>query len=346
MRIAQLAPIWERVPPVRYGGIELVVSLLTEELVARGHEVTLFASGNSKTKARLVSAYPTARRAEMGVIATDLLHASQPFLERDEFDIIHNHDGYSGVLLATFVDVPVLTTLHGIFTESNVPFFERFARTCCYCTISDEQRRAGPPDMRYVSTVHNGIDVDSYPFQPKKEDFFVCVSRVTALKGTAVACRVAHEAGVKLVVAGKMDPGVDTAYFQDEVAPLLDDRRIVYVGEVSEREKRRLFARARGFIFPLQWPEPFGLVLAEALACGTPVLSLTRGSVPEVVEHGVTGFVAADERQLAAAVGRIGEIDPAVCRRHAQERFSVARMVDDYEAVYETLLKEVRDPAP
>lgn len=336
MRIAEVAPVWERVPPVRYGGIELVVSLLTDELVRRGHKVTLFASGNSITEAELSAVYPSARRADIGAIPIDLLHVSRAFKRADEFDVVHNHSGYSGVALAACVDVPTLTTLHGIFTEQNTPFFEAFANACWYNSISDEQRRGGPP-LRYIDTIYNAIDVSAYPFEPDKDDYLVSIGRISPLKGTHIACEMAERAGARLILAGKIDSGADTTYFQDRVAPFLDEDRIAYVGEVSHEEKLRLFARARGFLFPLQWAEPFGLVMVEALACGTPVLSLARGSVPEVVTDGVTGVVAADEDELASRIDEAGDIDAAACRAEAESRFSVGRMTDDYLAAFERI---------
>jgi glycosyltransferase involved in cell wall biosynthesis len=338
VRIAQVAPVWERVPPVRYGGIELVVSLLTEELVRRGHDVTLFASGDSITTAKLESVYRTARRAEMGSTLTDIAHVSHAFDRADSFDIIQNHAGYLGVALARQVGTPVLTTLHGIFTEKNSPFFERFGDACFYNSISDEQRRQGPEGMNYVGTIYNGIRVESYPYREDKGDFFVNVSRISPLKGTHVACEMAHKAGVRLIIAGKIDAGSDTRYFEEKVEPLLDSDQVIYLGEVSEAEKRRLFAEAKGFLFPLQWDEPFGLVLAEAMACGTPVLSLARGSVPEVVVDGETGFVVGDVDELMGCLSRTGEIDPKACRARAESRFGVKRMTDDYEAAYEKIL--------
>lgn len=339
MRIAQVAPVWERVPPLRYGGIELVVSLLTEELVRRGHDVTLFASGNSITEARLESVYPSARRADIGATPIDLLHVSRAFARADEYDILHNHAGYSGIAFAECVQTPTLTTLHGVFTEQNTPFFEAFADVCWYNSISDEQRRGGPP-MRYIGTVYNAVDLADYAFERDKDDYLVTVGRISPLKGTDVACEIARRTEARLVIAGKVDPGADTTYFQDKVATYLDEERISYVGEVSHEEKRRLFGRARAFLFPLQWEEPFGLVMVEALACGTPVLALARGSVPEIVEHGVTGFVAADEDELAGYVDRVDEIDPAACRASADTRFGVDRMTDDYLAAYQRIIDE------
>jgi glycosyltransferase involved in cell wall biosynthesis len=275
----------------------------------------------------------------MGSTLTDIAHVSHAFDHAGGFDIIQNHAGYLGVALARQAGTPVLTTLHGIFTDKNSPFYERYGEACFYNSISDEQRRQGPQNMRYVGTIYNGIRVESYPYREDKGDFFVNVSRVSPLKGTHVACEMAHNAGVRLIIAGKIDAGADMRYFEEKVEPLLDRDQVIYLGEVSEAEKRRLFAEAKGFLFPLQWDEPFGLVLAEAMACGTPVLSLARGSVPEVVIDGETGFVVGDVDELMGCLSRTSEIDPKACRARAEERFGVKRMTDDYEAAYARILE-------
>ncbi|MFQ5574542.1 MAG: glycosyltransferase family 4 protein [Terriglobia bacterium] len=339
MKIAQIAPVWERVPPAKYGGIELVVHLLTEELVDRGHDVTLFASGNSKTEAELVSVYAREQRGLIGRAAPDLLHVASALLKAARFDIVHNHAGYSGVSLANFVETPVLSTLHGIFTPTNTPLFQAFAHSCYYNSISDEQRRSGPV-LNYAGTVYNAIDVDSFPFSREKKDYVFLVSRMTRLKGIHVAIRVAKKAGVKLVLAGKIDPGADRVYFEEKVRPFLDHEHVVFLHEVSEGRKRKLLRDARAFLFPLQWSEPFGLVMVEAMACGTPVISFPKGAVPEVVVHGKTGFLAETEDEMVGFVQRIGDINPEDCRRHVEKRFSVSRMVDDYERLYARILEQ------
>lgn len=341
MKIAMLAPVWERVPPVRYGGIELVVSLLSDELARRGYDVTLFASGDSVTAAKRSCVYPTAVRAEMGRPEPDLLHVATAYHRSMDMgvDIVHNHAGYSGVAFASFATMPVLTTLHGGFTDLNLPFFRAFKDSVYYSSVSDEQRRPCP-DLNYMATIYNAIDVDSYPFTAEKKDFFVTIGRVTALKGTAVAVEVAKKAGVKLLLAGKIDPGRDMRYFTEKVEPGIDGRQIRWLGEVSEEEKRQLYRDAKGFIFPLQWREPFGLVMVEAMATGTPVIAFPYGAVPEIVADGKTGFLVDTVDEMAEAVRKVDQIDQYECRRHVEEHFSVRRMTDDYLALYEEIVKK------
>lgn len=340
MRIAELAPVWERVPPLRYGGIELVVSLLTEELVKRGHKVTLFATGDSKTRAKLVSVYHTKPSREVmveGGHSVDLIHATQAFRRADQFDIIHNHSGDIAIAMASIVKTPVLTTLHGSFTDQNKRFFRMFKDGCYYNAISLAQK-SGLPELNYAGIVYNAIDIDHYKFQKDKGDYFVFLSRFSPLKGPHLAIEVAKRADVRLIMAGKVDPGADTEYFEDMIAPHIDGDQIKFLGEVSDKKKRELLELAKAFIFPLQWPEPFGLVMPEAMACGTPVIAFPLGSVPEIVKDGVSGFIVKDIDEMAGAVKRVGEIDLTSCRKYAEERFSVSRMVDDYEAIFEKIL--------
>lgn len=339
MRIAQVSPVWERVPPLKYGGIELVVYLLTEELVRRGHEVHLFASGDSQTSGKLESVYPVAQRQLLGNVIPDLLHVSQAFLRASEFDVIHNHTGHTGIAFANFVSTPVLTTLHGIFTDVNKPFFTKFRDTGYYNSISDEQTR-GLPSLNYVGTVYNAIDVTSYPYRSNKKDYFVSLGRVCDLKGTHLAVEVTKRAGERLIIAGKIDPGQDTEYFQEKVEPNVDGDQVVFLGEITEEEKRLLLRDAKGFVFPLQWSEPFGLVMIEAMACGTPVISFPYGAVPEVVKNKETGFIVNSINEMVDAVKKIDQIEPEKCRKHVEKKFGVFRMVDEYEKIYKNISRK------
>lgn len=336
MKIGMLAPIWERVPPTRYGGIEQIVSLLTEELVARGHDVTLFASGDSTTEATLSSVYHVPQRELIGVESVDLNHVAQVYMRAGEFDIIHNHAGYGGMAWAAFVDTPVLTTLHGIFTDRNRPFFHSFKDACYYNSISDEQRR-GFPELNYVGTVYNAIDVPNEPFCDKKQDYYVFIGRMSHLKGADLAAEVATRAGVKLIMAGKID-ACDQVFFDERVAPFVDGEQIVFKGEVSKEEKTKLLCEARGFIFPLQWSEPFGLVMIEAMVTGTPVIAFPYGSVPELIVDGQTGFLVNNLDEMVEKVKKLEELDAAACRRHVESRFGVKRMTNNYLALYESII--------
>ncbi|MDB5097149.1 MAG: glycosyltransferase [Cyanobacteria bacterium RYN_339] len=334
MRIAVLAPIWERVPPPAYGGIETVVYLLVEGLVAAGHDVTLFATGDSRTSARLVAIVPRALREQ--VLPAHLCQPHEALqalacLERAaEFDVIHNHAGYLPLLGARGTPTPMLTTLHGAFNEHNRAFFAQCAGLP-FVSISDAQR-VGGPSLAYQATVYNGIDTDAYDLAPKGR-YLLNLGRISPEKGTHLAIQVARRAGLPLVIAAKVDP-CDQAYFEREVQPHLDGEQVRFVGEVGGAAKAAWLAGAVALVHPVTWPEPFGLVMAEAMAAGTPVLATPRGSVPEVVEPHVTGWIAEDVDALAAAVPRVAALDPSAIRRRAVERFGAGRMVAGYEQIY------------
>jgi glycosyltransferase involved in cell wall biosynthesis len=343
MRIAQLAPTYERVPPAAYGGTEHIVHLLTEELVRRGHEVTLFASGDSETSARLRSVTPQPvrygdwsdglRHAEY----LQLANAQACFLEASAgaFDIVHNHAGVEGLVLGASSRTPVLTTNHNAFIAQIQPVWDAYSWT--HHALS-RASAATFPSRGALPPIHHGIDVDSFTFGERPEGYLLFLGRFSPEKGAARAIAAARAAGRRLVLAGKVD-SADTEHFAAEIEPHIDDDQIRYVGEADYSAKRQLLARADGLLFPIEWDEPFGLVMIEALASGTPVIGLRRASVPEVVEDGITGFVVDDLTSMVAAIGRLGEIDRRVCRQRAERRFNVGRMVDDYEGHYETVLE-------
>lgn len=341
MKIAQIAPVWERVPPRKYGGIEVVVHHLTEELVRRGHDVTLFATGDSITKARLISFYDTSpdriHLAQHNPVL-ELIHIGKAFKNAEQFDIIHNHSGWIGTVSGSLINKPMLDTLHTSFSGDNMLFYEAYKDATFYNSISFEQRRLGPA-LNYVGNIYNAIDTDSYQFSREKGDYFIHLNRICPDKGTDIAVEVARKSGIKLILAGKLDPGKDTLYYKEKIAPKVDGRQIIYRGEVSGEEKRVLLRNAKGYIFPLQWPEPFGLVMAEAMACGTPVIAFPYGSVPEVVEDGKTGFVVSSFEQMVEAVNNIERIDPFECRKRAVEKFSISKMVDNYETLYKEIIR-------
>jgi glycosyltransferase involved in cell wall biosynthesis len=336
VRIAQVSPAWERVPPPAYGGIEAVVSLLTEELVRRGGEVTLYATGDSRTSARLKSVIPRPLRASkvQRPIPIELAHISQVLRDAAQYDVIHNHCGELLMAFSNVVSAPILTTVHGPMAEEATLVWDHY--TGYFNTISHAAKN-GFPDQRYLGVVYNGIDVESFPFCPEKDDYLLFLGRVSEEKGTHLAIEVARALGSRLVIAGKVDP-VDVTYYVEKVKPAVDGAQIVYVGEADANVKRQLYAHARCLLQPVTWPEPFGLVMAEAMACGTAVVGLRRGSIPELIVDRETGFVVDSVEEMIDAVGRVGTIDPYRCRDHVLACFSADQMVRGYEKLYETIL--------
>ena len=338
MRIAQIAPLTEPVPPQLYGGTERVVSLLTEELVSRGHEVTLFASGDSETDARLVSVTREALRLGPEDVDPNLhlmLELSQVFERAHQFDVIHSHVDYYALPFARLVRTPVVTTLHGRLDLRGLPsVFERFS-DAPLVSISDSQREP-IPGANWAATVYNGTDLAEFTFNETGGDDFVFVGRICPEKNIEGAIAIAQRTGVPLRIAAKIDP-VDLEYYDSVIKPLIDGRQVEYLGELGGADKDQLLGSARALLFPVDWPEPFGLAMTEAMACGTPVLALRRGSVPEVVEDGVTGFVRDSEDDLVAVVDEVIHLSRRACRDRVERLFSVAVMTDGYESVYESL---------
>ncbi|MBD2327917.1 glycosyltransferase family 4 protein [Alkalinema sp. FACHB-956] len=342
MRIAQIAPLWERVPPPGYGGIELVVGLLTDELVRRGHEVTLFASGDSVTLAKLDSVHPRALRLDPDVREAgiyEMLQLSQVYGRAREFDVIHSHMGCAALPYAGLVKTPTVHTLHGIFTPDNEKLFT-YAKDQPYVSISNTQRepRLG---LNCVATVYNGIDVDSHRFyaKPDEEPYLAFLGRISPEKGTHLAIQIAKAAGWKLKLAGKVDV-VDVQYFEQDVKPLIDGKQIEYLGEADHVMKNELMGNAVATLFPITWREPFGLVMVESMAAGTPVIAFRLGSTPEVIAHGTSGFLCDTLEDCVAAIPKAAELDRAGCRNHVIQHFSVQCMTDRYEAVYQQILAE------
>lgn len=339
MRIGMIAPLEMRVPPVGYGGTELVVSLLTEELVRRGHDVTLFASGDSQTRAELVAGCECfLRGSDRDRAILSMLNVTACLERADDFDLIHNHTCLEGLATAGLVRTPVLTTLHGGLVGDARLLFERYRGW--YNTISRSAKSLLPRKRGFAGVVYNAIDCASHPFDPAPRDAarpLLFLSRISREKGPHLAIEVARRLGERLLVAGNIDD-VDRDYFASEVAPGIDGERIVYLGEADAARKRELLAGARCLLAPITWDEPFGLFMIEAMASGTPVVAMRRGSAPEVVSSGVTGFVVDSVEEMADAVRRIGGIDPAACRRWVESRFDVPRMVDSYLAVYARVL--------
>ncbi|MCX8071028.1 MAG: glycosyltransferase family 4 protein [Candidatus Binatia bacterium] len=341
MRIAQVAPLIESVPPKLYGGTERVVSYLTEALVDMGHDVTLFASGDSHTRARLVSTCCRALRLDESV--RDPLPHTLLLLERarqmaDEFDILHFHVDLLHFPIFRPLRERTVTTLHGrLDLPDLVPFAREFA-DMPVVSISTAQR-APLPWMRWMATVPHGLPKDLLQFHPQPGGYLAFLGRISPEKGPERAIRIARRAGMPLRIAAKVDRA-DQAYYETVVRPMLRQPGVEFLGEITEAEKSEFLGNAAALLFPVDWPEPFGLVMIEAMACGTPVIAFRRGSVPEVLEDGVTGFIVEHEGEAVRALDRLGDLDRHTIRRVFEQRFTAERMARDYLALYEALLSQ------
>ncbi len=340
MRVAQVAPVWFPVPPSGYGGIELVVSLLADGLVARGHEVTLFASGGSRSTAHIVS--PLASPPDPKLLGNpwfDAYHALEAYLYDGGFDVIHDHAGVVGpvvgAILSKCTGVPVVHTIHGPWTPETKMLYRTVARYVHLVAVSDAQA-AMSGGIPHAGTVYNGIDLAAYPFRADKEPRLVYIGRSNPDKGPAEAIQIARGAGLPLTMILKRGELPEREYFAQAVEPLLGSD-IELLENVSHERKVAELGRAAAFVFPIRWPEPFGLVMTEAMACGTPVVTTGWGAAPELVAEGITGFRRDTTDELIAAIARVGEIDAAACRARVEGRFSAEAMVAGYEALYERL---------
>jgi glycosyltransferase involved in cell wall biosynthesis len=348
MKIALLAPFEEPVPPEKYGGTERIVYTLAEELVDMGHHVTLYASGNSKTSAKLVPCTPRAIRllpeARNPTTRQALnLHALATALQdiRDtRFDIIHNHFGWQTLLFNAFLDWPMVTTLHGTLDKALMPTehkMHNYFREAPFISISNSQRRHSPK-LNYVDTIYHGIWVDRFDFNDQPEDYLAFLGRIHPQKGPAQAIRIAKKTGQKLVIAAKVDPN-EINYFNKRIKPLIDGKQIIFIGEVDHEDKVELLKKAKALLSPLQWDEPFGITNIEAMACGTPVITTRRGSMPEIIDDGKTGFLCRNNRELDEAVHRIGEIDRRTCRLHVEQQFTARTMAENYIKAFKKIIK-------
>ncbi|MEI6946629.1 glycosyltransferase family 4 protein [Paraflavisolibacter sp. H34] len=348
MRIAQVAPLYERVPPRFYGGTERIVSYLTEELVRVGHEVTLFASGDSVTAARLVPGCTESLR--LCTYCTDMLapHIGQLQMVQDrlhEFDIVHYHTDYGHFPLSRINRHPQLTTLHGRLDLPELQVLYRLYADMPVVAISDDQKRP-LPFARWAATIYHGLPPELYAYYPRQGHYLAFLGRISKDKGIDKAIEIAKQTGLPLKIAAKIDLDAkidkkERSYFEKEIAPLLDHPLLDFLGEISEEQKNEFIGNALCVLFPIDWPEPFGLVMIESLACGTPVIAFKRGSVPEVIDDGLSGFVVHDTAAAVQAVGRLHRIRRQDCRGQFEKRFTARRMTEDYLAVYRQVMHQL-----
>src|SRR4051794_5263998 len=341
LRIAQISPLAETVPPESYGGTERIVSYLTEELVGLGHDITLFASGGSATKAKLVPVSEQSLRSDPSVkdpLTRTIVELEEVLKRTRDFDLIHFHDGYVHFPLSRRLQIPSVTTMHGRMDLPDlVPIFQEFSEVPLI-SISNQQR-SPLPFANWVATVLHGIPEDLFSFQPDPGDYAAFVGRICPEKRPDRAIEMAKDVGMPLKIAAKVDKA-DQQYFESEIKPLLNSSLIEFIGEVNDVEKNELLRSARAFLFPIDWPEPFGLVMIESLACGTPVIAFECGSVPEVLEHGKTGFIVRTMDEAKQALRKVETVSRLVCRQEFERRFTSARMAENYLLAYERLLKE------
>ena len=345
MKIALLAPLWKKVPPEKYGGSELVVANLAKGLTGLGHEVTTFACAGSKVAGKLVEVIPKPMHDLVGgfdwngIKQYEFLSFFELGKRIKDFDVVHNHMGFHPIALAPFLPVPMVTTLHSSLPP-DFPYLAEALREYPFVSISDAQRKLAP-ELNYAATVHHGIDVKS--FQPRLEGMgngFVFMGTLSRNKGIDIAVKATRDLGVNLTIAGEVREG-DKEFLDKEVFPLVDGERIKFIGEVGHEEKNRLFSEADGVLFPSRWNEAFGLVIIEALACGTPVISLGNGAVPEILRHGKTGFIAENKNEFADYMKQIKEISRRTCREEAEQRFNISSMAKNYEKVFASLIAKI-----
>ncbi len=340
MRIAQVAPLTESVPPKLYGGTERVVSYITEALVDLGHDVTLFASGDSQTSAKLEAVWPRALRLDPGIrdrIAPHMLLMERVRRMADQFDVLHFHMDYYSFSLFGRQDTPFITTLHGrLDLPEQQPVFDVFGNAAVV-SISDSQRHP-LPQAKWLTTVYHGLPDQLYTPQPVEQKYLAFLGRISPEKRVDTAIRIAGKCGMKIKIAAKID-SADREYFENEIKPLFDLPHVEYVGEIADKDKAVFLSGAHALLFPIDWPEPFGLVMIESMACGTPVIAFNRGSVPEVIDEGVSGFVVEDEIGAVAAVNRLHLLPRERVRERFEARFTSRRMAEQYVEAYNNVIR-------
>jgi glycosyltransferase involved in cell wall biosynthesis len=342
LRVAMLAPPWISVPPPGYGGVESVVGVLTDALVRRGHAVTLFCAPGSRSSARVVSLLEESHPEEIERSLYEVDHVARAFEEIDlaayeePFDVVHDHCGFTALAMADRLDTPLVHTLHGQFTASTTAFYSRHGHKAALVGISRAQLASAPVGMEPVGAIPNPIDARAWPLREHKDDYLLWIGRMTAEKGPHRAIAAARAAGVPLVLAGVIQPG-QQAFFDREVAPHIDGERVRFIGEVGGSVKLAAFAGARALLMPIRWEEPFGMVMVEALACGTPVIAFPEGAARELVCDGQTGFLVEGEQAMGAAVGRLSHIAPRDCRAWVAEHCDVDVVAAAYERTYRSV---------
>jgi glycosyltransferase involved in cell wall biosynthesis len=338
LKIAQIAPLYESVPPVTYGGTERVVSYLTEELVAQGQDVTLFASGDSQTSAKLVPGSPRSLRLSGNSIdhlAHHIAMLDDVMRMAPEFDVIHFHIDYMHFPLSRYCALPSLTTLHGrLDLPDLLPVYKKFP-DAPLVSISLSQRKP-MPRVNWVGNISHGLPMDLLTFQPNAGDYLAFLGRISPEKRVDRAIEIARRAGMPLKIAAKIDKA-DREYYESTIKPLMRDPNVEFIGEIGEHEKSEFLGNAYAYLFPIDWPEPFGLTMIEAMACGTPTIAFNCGSVKEVMQEGLTGFIVEDMDQAVAAVAKISTIERTACRNIFEKRYTAARMAEEYVGIYQSM---------
>lgn len=341
MRIAQIAPLWIPIPPYTYGGTELVISWLCEELRRRGHQVTLFTTSDSKTSANLVPIWPKSLwRAKLRSphAVFSLLYEKLISLQ-DQFDIIHDHCEFYTTPYSRFLKPPIVTTLHHPLTEETIILYKKFPNIN-YVAISKSQKRSAP-GINIVKTIYHGLPIEKYPFNPNPQDYLLWLSRIGPDKGTAKAIDIAKLSGEKLIISGNILPQY-ADYFEFRIKPLINGKQIQFVGASDFQKKIELLKNAKAFLFPVKRPEPFGLVVIEAMACGVPVIAFKEGSLPELIENEKTGFLVESIEEACQALKKIDKISREYCREYVKKNFNLKRMVNRYEKLYKKILKNAK----
>lgn len=338
MKIAQVAPIWLSVPPRTYGGTELVISWLCDELVRRGHDVTLFATANSKTKAKLIPVWPTGlweKKVKRPYAVFSLLYEKLISLH-DQFDIIHDHCEYHTVTYSKFLKPSIISTLHNPLSEETIILYKKFPNIN-FVAISKNQRKLAP-GINIIKTIYHGLPIEKYEFNLKPKNYLLWLSIIMPEKGIAEAIDIAKLSNENLIISGNIPPE-SRDYFDFRIKPLIDGKKIQFVGASDFAKKVELLKNAKALIFPVKRPEPFGLVVIEAMACGTPVIAFKEGSLPELIEEGKTGFLVSSIEEACQSLKKIDKISREYCREYVQKNFGLKRMVNRYEKLYKKIIK-------